>query len=56
MSVANLIFSIFLVQEVGISGVVWGSILAQTIFVLVPTAVYIPRLLKRIEQPRELVI
>lgn len=56
MAVANLIFSIFLVQEVGISGVVWGSILAQTIFVLVPTAVYIPRLLKRIEQPRELVI
>jgi len=44
MMVANIICSIYLTKTVGISGVVWGSIISQTIFILLPTGWYISRL------------
>lgn len=40
--------SVFLVARVGVSGAVYGSIIAQLIFVLLPSAWYVPRLLSRI--------
>lgn len=41
MMVANVVFSIALTRAVGLSGVVWGSVLSQTIFILLPTGLYI---------------
>jgi hypothetical protein len=42
--VANIVFSIALTRAVGLSGVIWGSILAQTIFILIPTWFYMRRM------------
>jgi O-antigen/teichoic acid export membrane protein len=47
MMIANVVFSIFLTRAVGVSGVVWGSVLSQTVFILVPTGVYIAHLFRR---------
>ena len=47
MGVSNLLLSIFLVQRIGISGPVYGSIIAWTLFSLIPLVVYIPRLFAR---------
>jgi O-antigen/teichoic acid export membrane protein len=44
MMVANIVFSIALTRAVGLSGVIWGSILAQTIFILIPTWFYMRRM------------
>lgn len=49
MAVGNILLSIFLVQRIGISGVTWGSIITQTVIVLIPSAIYLPRLLKKID-------
>src|SRR5262249_14182193 len=50
MTVSNVLVSIFLTHQIGVSGVVWGSIIPQTIFVLTPSLIYIPRFLSRTEQ------
>ena len=44
MGLGNLAFSIFLVQRIGVSGPVYGSILAWTLFSLLPSLFYLPRL------------
>lgn len=49
MAIVNILLSIFLVQRIGVSGVTWGSIIAQTTIVLIPSAIYLPRLLKKID-------
>lgn len=46
MTIANLTLSIFLVQKIGVSGPVFGSILAQVLFILIPFGFYFPRLLE----------
>jgi O-antigen/teichoic acid export membrane protein len=38
MMVANLGLSIALTEAIGVSGVVWGTVIAQTLFVLIPIA------------------
>jgi O-antigen/teichoic acid export membrane protein len=48
MAVANVIISILLVQRIGVSGAVWGSVLAQAIFSLLPGTWYVRRLLRRL--------
>ena len=50
MAVANVTISIFLVYRVGVSGAVWGSIIAQAVFVVLPSIWYVPRLLRRLRQ------
>ena len=47
MMMANVVFSILLTRTLGLSGVVWGSVLAQVVFILIPTWFYIRRLFKR---------
>lgn len=47
MMLANLGLSIGLTSAVGVSGVVWGTVLAQLAFVFVPAAFVVPRLLHR---------
>ena len=48
MAVCNVAVSVFLVSRIGVSGAVYGSIVAQVLFILLPSAWYIPRLLARI--------
>jgi O-antigen/teichoic acid export membrane protein len=48
MGVANVAISIFLVQRIGVSGAVYGSVIAQIIFVLIPELWYVRRLLRRL--------
>jgi O-antigen/teichoic acid export membrane protein len=44
MAVMNLVSSIFLVQRIGVSGPVYGSVIAWSAFSLLPAIIYIPRL------------
>jgi hypothetical protein len=54
MAFTALIAKIFLIRAVGISGVIWATIFSYTIFVMLPSIIYVPRLLKRLEvAPRE---
>lgn len=48
MGIANVLLSIYLVRVWGVSGVVWGSIIAQTVFIIIPSTIYIPRLLNKV--------
>jgi O-antigen/teichoic acid export membrane protein len=53
MAVGNVAVSVFLVYRIGVAGAIWGSIVAQTIFVLAPSAWYVPRLLGQIRRAAE---
>jgi Membrane protein involved in the export of O-antigen and teichoic acid len=48
MAVANVTISILLVQRIGVSGAVWGSVIAQAVFGLLPGLWYVRRLLRRL--------
>ena len=50
MAIANVTISILLVQRIGVSGAVWGSVIAQVIFVLLPESWYVRRLLRRLPE------
>jgi Na+-driven multidrug efflux pump len=50
MAVGNVTISVFLVYRIGVSGAVWGSLIAQAVFILLPSAWYVPRLLRRLSQ------
>ena len=47
MTVANLGASIALTKAFGVSGVVWGTVLAQLLFFLLPFSIYTQRWLAR---------
>jgi O-antigen/teichoic acid export membrane protein len=48
MAVANVAISIYLVQRIGVSGAVYGSVISQFFFVLVPETWYVRRFLRRL--------
>jgi O-antigen/teichoic acid export membrane protein len=48
MAIANVTLSIILVQHIGVSGAVWGSVIAQFVFILIPSIWYVRRLLRRL--------
>jgi O-antigen/teichoic acid export membrane protein len=48
MGVANVTISILLVQHIGVSGAVWGSVIAQLFFIVIPDVWYVRRLLRRL--------
>jgi O-antigen/teichoic acid export membrane protein len=48
MAICNVGVSVFLVSRIGVSGAVYGSIVAQALFILLPSWWYVPRLLARI--------
>lgn len=50
MAVASVALSLALTREFGIPGAVWGPIVAQCLFVLVPLLVLAPRLLARLNK------
>ena len=49
MATANILLSIALTARIGVAGVVWGSVIAYSVFTLVPMALYTPRLFGRLE-------
>ena len=49
MAVANLALSIWLTFRIGVAGVIWGTVVTYFVLVLVPMAVYVPRVLRRLE-------
>lgn len=49
MAVANLLLSIWLTSRIGVAGVVWGTVITYGALVLVPMALYVPGVLRRIE-------
>jgi O-antigen/teichoic acid export membrane protein len=48
MAVSNVAISIYLVQRIGVSGAVYGSVISQFFFVLVPETWYVRRFLRRL--------
>jgi len=50
MAPLNLGLSIWLTSRIGVPGVVWGTTITYGLFVLVPMAIYVPRVLRRIEK------
>jgi O-antigen/teichoic acid export membrane protein len=55
MAVANVAISIYLVQRIGVSGAVYGSVISQLVFVLIPEVWYVRRFLRRLpNSPPEL--
>jgi O-antigen/teichoic acid export membrane protein len=50
MAIANVSLSVVLVGLVGTPGVVWGSIVAYISCTLIPVAMYLPRLLARLDR------
>jgi O-antigen/teichoic acid export membrane protein len=49
MATTNILLSVALTARIGIAGVVWGSVIAYTLFSLVPIALYIPRTFAHLE-------
>jgi O-antigen/teichoic acid export membrane protein len=52
MATANIVLSVALTSRIGVAGVVWGSIIAYSVFSLLPVLLYLPRLFARIERAR----
>ncbi|MDF1514947.1 MAG: MATE family efflux transporter, partial [Anaerolineae bacterium] len=52
MAIANIILSITLVRSIGLPGIIVSTIIAQIVFILIPSAVYIPRLLASVQSQR----
>ena len=52
MVVGKLVLAVALTNAFGLSGVVWGSVISQLVFVLIPLAVLMPRLLVRLDRQR----
>lgn len=50
MATANILVSIALTSRIGVAGVVWGSVIAYTMFSLIPIVLYLPRLFARLER------
>ncbi len=48
MAIANVTISILLVQRIGVSGAVYGSVISQLVFVLIPEVWYVRRFLGRL--------
>lgn len=52
MAVASVSLSVVLTQRMGVAGVVIGTTVAQLVFFVVPSAFYVPRLLRRLERAK----
>lgn len=49
MAITNVLISIILVQHIGVSGAVYGSVISQGVFVIIPGIWYVRRLLRRLD-------
>ncbi|MEP7224920.1 MAG: hypothetical protein ABI783_08175 [Actinomycetota bacterium] len=53
MAAANIALSIVLAKKIGVAGLIWGTVISYTFFVVVPYAVIVPRLLVRLRGTSE---
>jgi O-antigen/teichoic acid export membrane protein len=54
MAIANVAISIYLVGRIGVSGAIYGSVISQVVFIMLPELWYVRRLLARLPtRPRE---
>jgi len=44
MAVTNLLLSVWLASKIGIAGIVWGTVISYAVFVAIPYAVILPRI------------
>jgi O-antigen/teichoic acid export membrane protein len=51
MAVVNLGLSIVLARRIGVPGIIWGTVIAYTLFAVAPLAFYVPSLLRRMHGP-----
>lgn len=52
MAVAAIVLKTFLAQRIGVAGIAWGTVIAYFIFIAIPMAVYVPRLLVQLRKRR----
>ena len=45
MCAGALIIKVFLARSIGLSGIIWGAVVAQSVFIVIPITVYVRRLL-----------
>jgi O-antigen/teichoic acid export membrane protein len=45
MAVAALVLKVFLARAIGVAGIIWGTVIAYAIFVVIPSAVFVRRML-----------
>ena len=45
MCAGALIIKVFLARSIGLSGIIWGTVVAQSVFIVIPITVYVRRLL-----------
>jgi O-antigen/teichoic acid export membrane protein len=50
MAVANILLSIALARRIGVSGLIWGTVISYSAFVVVPYSFLVPRLVKRMQR------
>lgn len=50
MAILNLAVSVYLASRIGVAGVAVGSVVAVVLALIIPALVYVPRLLRRLEQ------
>jgi O-antigen/teichoic acid export membrane protein len=50
MAAMNLAISILLTKQIGLSGVAFGSMIAQLLCIIVPSILYIPRCFRRLQE------
>ena len=48
MAIANITLSVFLAKKIGVAGIIWGSVIAFSIFIVVQYTFIVPRVLRRI--------
>jgi O-antigen/teichoic acid export membrane protein len=51
MAVTNLALSIVLAHKIGLEGIIFGTVIAYVLFIVLPYSVAVPRLLKRLPAP-----
>lgn len=52
MAAGALSAKIILAEMIGVPGIIWGTVIAYAVFVVVPIAVFVPRLLLSLQQAR----
>ena len=52
MAALNVTLSILLTMQIGVAGVIYGTVIAYTVATLIPLGIYLPRALRKLEASR----
>ena len=53
MAVANILLSIALARRIGVSGLIWGTVISYSLLVVLPYAFLVPRLVQRMQNHKD---